>query len=113
MSNYKVLYYKSHNGKSEVVDFIFKANERCQSKIYNQIDHLKEYGLSCINPNIRKLSNTPFWEVRILGKDNIRLFCSTVESQVVIFHIFYKKQQKTSTSDIKTALKRYHELVDK
>lgn len=113
MSNYKVLYYKSHNGKSEVVDFIFKSTGKIKSKISNQVKHLKEFGLSRINPSIRKLTNTPLWEVRILGRDNIRMFCCAVDSQIVIFHVFFKKQQKTSTQDIKLALKRYYELVDR
>ena len=112
MTTYKVFYYKDKSGKSEVVDFMLKINQRCKLKIYNQIRHLKEFGLSRINPSVRKLTNTPLWEVRILGKDNLRMFCSEVESQIVIYHIFFKKQQKTPTSAIRVAMKRYHEQVD-
>ena len=112
MSLHRVLFYKDENGKSEVVDFIFKSNQRIQAKIYNQIDHLKEFGLSRFNPSVRKVINTPLWEVRILGKDNVRIFCSEVDSEIIIFHIFTKKKQKTPSSDIKIALKRYNEQVD-
>lgn len=112
MDKYKVLYYKDENGKCEVLDFIFKSRKEVQSKVSNQIKHLKEFGLSRINPSIRKLTNTPFWEVRILGRDNVRMFCCLVGSQIVIFHIFSKKQQKTPSREIKSALKRYYDLVD-
>jgi len=112
MDKYKVLYYKDENGKSEALDFIFKARNEVRAKIYNQIKHLKEFGLTRMNPSVRKLTNTPLWEVRILGKDNIRLFCGVVESSVVIFHIFSKKQQKTPAAEIRISLKRYSELLD-
>lgn len=112
MVAYNVSFYTDENGKSDVVDYIFESNEKIKSKIYNQIRHLKEFGLSRINPSVKKLTNTPLWEVRILGKDNIRMFCASVESEIVIFHIFAKKQQKTPVSEIKLAIKRYQDLVD-
>ncbi|KKT30666.1 MAG: hypothetical protein UW41_C0008G0011 [Candidatus Collierbacteria bacterium GW2011_GWC2_44_18] len=113
MGKYIVLYYRDYKGKSEVLNFILKANEPCQAKIFNQIDHLKEYGLSGHNPSLRKLSGTPLWEARILGKDNIRLFCATIDSKVVIFHVFFKKRQKTPSQEISIALIRYKDLVDR
>lgn len=58
--------------------------------------------------------NTPFWELRILGKNNIKIICIPLSGKKVkVMHIFRKKKQKTPTKEINIALKRHQELLDK
>lgn len=112
MNRFEVLFFTNENGKSDVAEFILSLSEVAQAKIYNQIDHLKEYGLTRHNPSIRKIVGTQLWEIRILGKNNLRLICITLKHKVVILHVFDKKSQKTSKKEIQIAIRRYNEIVD-
>lgn len=72
-----------------------------------QIMYVQEYGLSFAIPNIKKIRNTDIWELRILGKDNVRLFCVSQKDRTIkILHIFKKKSQKTPTKELALAMKR-------
>lgn len=106
MGKYKVWLYHDLDGRSPVKDFIDSANNNQRGKIIKQFLYLTEFGVTQQNPFLKKLIGTPIWEVRILGKDNIRLFCADSKRGVAILHIFFKKRQKTHASDISIALKR-------
>ncbi len=68
------------------------------------------YGLISILPHTKKLVGTPLWEIRIVGKDNIRvLYVAIQKEDVFVLHAFLKKTQKTERKEIKIALKRLEE----
>ena len=51
---------------------------------------------------------TNLWEIRILGKDNIRaIYALIYNNQILIVHGFIKKSQKTPVKDINLSLARY------
>lgn len=97
---------------SPVEDFLDNCASRQQVKILRALQYLKEFGLTATVPNTRKLKGTPLWELRILGRDNIRLlFAPTGKNQITILHIFLKKKQKTPPKEIETATQRYRKLI--
>jgi len=64
--------------------------------------------MSSLNPNLKKITGTPLWEVKILGKDNVRIICvAIINKQILVLHIFVKKSEKTQIRDINLALNRY------
>lgn len=69
-------------------------------KIVKSLMYLKEFGLKPEIIDLKKLQGYDFWEVRIIGKDNTRIFCSQRGSKVYILHIFKKKSNKTSNRDL-------------
>ena len=74
---------------------------------------MEEYGLNPAIPNIKKIINTPLWELRVLGRDNIRIICvSQPGKEAKVLHIFRKKKQKTPTNELSVALKREKEVLD-
>jgi len=74
---------------------------------------VEEYGLNPAIPNIKKITGTSLWELRILGRDNIRIICvSLPDKEVKVLHIFKKKKQKTPTSELNIARKRSREVLD-
>lgn len=78
-----------------------------------QFQYLQEFGLTPAVPNLRKITGTPLWELRTLGKDNVRIFCvSLPQKEIKVLHIFRKKKQKTPAKEINLALKRYQEILD-
>ena len=70
--------------------------------------YIQSYGLQAILPHTKKLSGTPLWEIRILGKDSLRiLYVISHKEIILILHAFIKKTQKTPPKEIVIALKRY------
>lgn len=108
---YKVVYFTSPSGENPVSKFIDSCNKSQQVKILRILKNLEEYGLQTIIPHIKKLSGTPFWEIRILGKDNIRIiYVIVVENLILLLNGFFKKSQKTPSKEINICYQRYEEF---
>lgn len=69
----KVIFYSTKTGKKPVNKFINSLNKIQKNKIVRILQNIQEYGLLSVIPHTKKLTGTPFWEIRILGKDNIRV----------------------------------------
>jgi len=109
-SNYEIIFYNEKNGNNPITEFLDNCNDNLRSKILRQFMYVAEFGISYKIPNIKKVTGTNFWELRILGKDNIRIFCIGNKKDVYIIHIFNKKKQKTPLKEIKIALIRIESL---
>jgi hypothetical protein len=68
----KVDYYLLPNGRSPFAEFLDSLGVKQQTKILRLIMSIEEYGLISILPHTKKLTGCPLWEIRILGKDNLR-----------------------------------------
>jgi len=69
---------------------------------------IEQYGLVSVLPHTKKLSGTPFWEIRVLGRDNLRvIYFSPIKDSVVILHGFNKKTKKTPPKEIETVFDRF------
>lgn len=114
MLNRTVEFFVRGSGNYPVKDFLNACQNKQQVKILRLLKHLEEFGQTSAIPNTKKLKGTSLWELRILGKDNIRIFYAPLgKNRVVILHAFFKKKQKTSSKEIKIALNRYQLLLDK
>lgn len=106
----KVVYYVSSGGGRPVKTFLDSLTEKQQTKILRIVEYIKQYSLQSILPHVKKLSGTPLWEIRILGKDNIRIIYAILYKDIVlILHGFVKKSQKTPVKEIEVSLNRYAE----
>ena len=109
---YKVSFYTFSGNVSPIEEYLNSIEESVRSKILTKIHYIKVFGLARDVPDLKKITNTPLWEVRILGKDNIRIFCISLPyKEVKVLHIFAKKKQKTPIKEIKLALSRYQEIL--
>lgn len=110
---YKVYFYEQKDGKSPVLDFIKSCQSSLRTKISKQIKTLQNYGLTENNPYLRKLTGTPLWESRILGRDNTRIICvAVIERKIIILNIFRKKGNKTPIRELELSMKRYKDLTN-
>jgi len=106
----KVIYYSTSNGENPIVDFLDTLSEKQQRKILRIVSFIKIYGLDSSIPHIKKLIGTPLWEIRILGRDNLRvLYVLSNDKKVILLHGFVKKVQKTPAREINIALVRFEE----
>ena len=106
----KVIYYTTETGENPVDEFINSLSEKQQRKLLRIIAHIVLYGLESVIPHLKRLTGTPLWEVRVLGRDNIRIFYVLMhEEKVLLLHGFVKKVQKTPTREIEIAITRFKE----
>lgn len=111
MRKYKVWLFRDFNGNSPITKFLLKLAVPQQRKVSKQISYLNEFGISIDNPSLKKLSGTTLWELRILGKDNIRILCADTKYGISVLHVFIKKTNKTPKSDISLALNRFKSIT--
>ena len=105
-----VVYYTSVRGENPVSNFLDGLTQQQQTKVLRIVFNIEKYGLSSILPHIKKLSSTPLWEIRILGKDNIRVLYAAIQNDtILLIHGFVKKTQKTPNKEIFIALKRLND----
>ena len=106
----KIIYFISSSGVNPVKDFIDSLEVKQKIKVFHIFKLITEYGIYSIPQHIKKLSGTPLWEIRILGKDNIRILYIILRREtVLLLHGFIKKTQKTNSKEINIAIKRYHQ----
>jgi len=106
----KIEYYTTLEGKNPVSDFLDSLSGKQQGKVLRVLQTIAEYGLLSVLPHLKKLTGTALWEIRILGKDNIRIFYVVpYKERVLLLHGFIKKKQKTSPKEIAIALQRFAE----
>ena len=106
---YRVIYYLSPSGENPVKKFIDSLSKIQKAKIFRIFQVYGQYGLSFILPHTKKLKGTPLWEIRIKGKDNIRIIYVTLTKRsILVLHGFIKKKQKIPQKELSIALKRHN-----
>ncbi len=104
----KVIYYKTLTGENPVKDFIESLQKKDKAKIFRIFQNIEQYGLLSVLPHIKRLTKTSFWEIRILGQNNIRIiYVSFTKESIFVLHGFLKKTQKTSNKELNIALVRF------
>lgn len=100
----RVDYYITPNGQNPVSDFLDSLAENQQAKLLRVINNIELYGLNSVIPHLKKLSGTILWEIRVLGRDNLRvIYAVPMGKFVLLLHGFNKKTRKTSSKEISIA----------
>lgn len=107
---WKVKFFQTARGSYPVKDFILEQERTIQIKIAQSIDLLRDYGPYLKPPYIKKLQSH-LYELRISGKVAVRIFYTLSDSEYYLLHAFQKKEQKTPTRELKTALDRMKEVI--
>jgi len=89
--------------------FIKSLQKPTIAKVLRTIDLLEKFGEKLGPPHTKKISVRLF-ELRILGKQEVRIFYTFRKSQISLLHGFVKKSQKTPRKEIKTALQKLKQL---
>ena len=85
--------------------FIKSLQKPTIAKVLRTIDLLEEFGQKLGSPHIKKISAHLF-ELRVSGKQEVRIFYSFHKSQTCLLHGFVKKSQKIPRKEIKIALQK-------
>jgi len=107
---HQVVVYPAGERSNLVIEFYKKLNASSRCKVQRVLKYLQEYGITPDIQNIKKLHGYDFWEVRILGKDNLRIFISELKNTIYVLHIFKKKSQTTPIKELYITQKRLYNL---
>jgi phage-related protein len=101
--------FQTKRGEFPVKDFIEKQDFSIKIKIERYITLLKISGPFLKPPFMKKIQNK-LYELRIVGKEQIRIFYTKNNESYYLLHAFKKKSQKTPSKEIKTAVDRMKEI---
>jgi len=91
--------------------FIKGLQKPAIAKVLRTIDLLEKFGQKLGPPHTKKISANIF-ELRVPGKQEVRVFYSFHKSQIFLLHGFIKKSQKIPPREIKIAFQKL-KLLDR
>lgn len=110
MKRKSITYYIDNNGDNPVSMFLDSLSAKQQAKFMRVLQNIQTYGLISVIPHLKKLQNTPFWEIRILGSDNMRIIYLLLDTtSILLLHGFIKKTNKTPKRELSIAYSRLND----
>lgn len=103
--SWNIIVFESERGNKPVEELIRSQQLQTRSKITHLIDLLEKYGPIVSMPHVKKMSAN-LYELRIRGKEEIRIFFAFKGHNIYLLHGFKKKTKKTPVKEIGVALKR-------
>lgn len=111
VAEWTVLTYETNRGEKPVDEFIKKQEQQGRSKIIHNVRLLRQYGNMLGLPHSKALGGG-LYELRIRGKEEIRIFyCFAKQRTIYLLHAFKKQTQQTPRKDLYIALTRIKELT--
>jgi len=104
--DFKIVFYKDSFGKSPIEEFFLKlasSNRLLLAKAREGIEKLRNRAYH--REPLSKYIEQGLWELRVRSNNDILRILYT------LLHVFIKKQQKTSKSELEIARKRLKELI--
>jgi phage-related protein len=106
----KIYYYQSISDNNPVKEFLESLSKSQITKVIRILRVIENYGIKQSFPYTKKLTGTNLWEIRILGKDNIRIIHAIVFGHdILLLHGFFKKKQKTPKKDLSISIDRFND----
>lgn len=108
--SWRVTTFETSRGEKPVDEFIKSQEPKARSKIIHNIRLLKQYGNMLGMPHTKMLSRG-LYEVRIRGKEELRIFYCFRKKNIYLLHAFKKQTQATPSRELNLAIKRMKELT--
>ena len=102
-NQWKISFYESGRGESPVYEFFKKQQPQARSKITHLVDLLAQYGNLLGMPHAKVLGKG-LSELRIRGKEEIRIMYCLNGKTIILLHAFKKQAQKTPTKELQVAI---------
>ena len=99
---WEIIFFETSRGERVVKEFIKSLDQKIISKISSGIDLLEKHGPILGMPHGKKL-NKDLYELRIRGKQELRIIYGFTGKTIYLLHVFQKKTQKTPLKEIKIA----------
>ena len=107
---WEVIEYEKVRGERPVAKFIKKQQPQAIAKIAHLIDLLEIYGNLLSMPHAKRIE-TNLYELRIRGKEEIRIIYGFKGKVIYLLSCFKKQKQKTPKKEIELARNRLLTLI--
>ncbi len=101
---------KSFFINSDIEKYLLSLDSSTISNTIRIIELLEKYEYKLGMPYTKQIQKN-LYELRIQGRQNIRLFYCFHQNKIVFVHAFIKKTNKTPSKEINTAIKRIKSLT--
>lgn len=101
--------YESKRGEKPVEKFVKSCKQEVIAKVGHHIDLLEQHGPFLGMPHARKVSGK-IYELRVRGKQEVRIFYAFRGSAIILLHAFKKQTQRIPFRELDTAQKRFVEV---
>ncbi len=110
---WQIEFYKTHNNKSPVKDWLSSLNVKTKVKVFRHLELLEKFGLELKEPYVKYLENK-LYEVRVKDKQGIYriIYFANTGKKFILLHGFIKKTQKTPKKELDLAKIRMKEYKD-
>lgn len=99
-----------HFFDTQLEKFIYSLDEPTVAKVLRTIDLLETFGHKLTLPHSKKV-HTQLFELRIRGKQEVRIFYTFYKDGAILLHGFIKKSKRTPTKEMITAIRRLQYLT--
>lgn len=106
---WKVIFFESARGDKPVEKFFYKQQLQAQSKLLHLFELLQAYGPHLGMPHAKQLG-VGLYELRVRGKEELRVLYGFNQSTIYLLHAFKKQTQKTPRKELEIAQKRLTEI---
>ena len=107
---WKILTFETKSGEKPVDLFIKKQQPQARSKIIHNVRLLQEYGNMLGMPHSKMLGRG-LYELRIRGKEELRIFYFFKQRAIYLLHAFKKQKQQTPQKELELGFLRMKELI--
>jgi len=107
--DWKVLLFETDRGKNPVEEFINKQQPQARAKALYLFELLQVYGSQLGMPHAKTLGSG-IHELRVRGKEELRIFYCFKKRNIYLLHAFKKQTQKTPQKELSLALERSKQL---
>lgn len=104
--DWEVISFESARGEQPVEEFIKSLDRPTISKFTHAADLLEKHGPLLKMPHSKRIAGD-LYELRIRGRQEVRIIYGFKESRIYLLHAFLKKTQKTPAKEIKIAEQRF------
>jgi phage-related protein len=111
---WKIVFYKTENGKCPVYDFMKTLTENEKAEMLDKIEYLRIHGNNIRRPRADYLRDK-IYELRmtLTTNETRTLYFFFNNNEIVLTHAFYKKTQSVPESEINKAIKYKNDFTQR
>ncbi len=103
--SWNIILFETQRGEKLVEEFVISKSPQTKAKIAHLINLLENHGNILGMPHSKQLTQG-LYELRIRGKEEIRILYCFKDKNIYLLHGYKKQTQKTPSREIQVALKR-------
>ncbi|MDO8471523.1 MAG: type II toxin-antitoxin system RelE/ParE family toxin [bacterium] len=109
MDEYQIIFARSDRGREYVTEFINTLDQDPFGHTTHLIELLAQHGHG-VSPKYIKRIHHKIYELRVLGKVQVRILLAFNNNEIILLHAFKKKSSRIPPKEITTAISRLNKL---